>query len=50
MILNQIFEDSELSVDKVIHSLIAELLEFDKTWVAFERFYVLELMIIETDA
>lgn len=24
--------------------------EFDKTWVAFEQFYVLELMLIEADA
>lgn len=50
MILNRIFDDNEISVDKIVNSLISELLEFDKTWVAFERFYVLELMIIETDA
>lgn len=50
MILNRIFEDTEISVDKIVVSLKSELLEFDKTWVAFEWFYVLELMIIETDA
>lgn len=50
MILNRIFDDNEISVDKIVNSLISELLEFDKTWVAFEWFYVLELMIIETDA
>ena len=50
MILNRIFEDTEISVDKIVNSLKSELLDFDKTWVAFEWFYVLELMIIETDA
>jgi hypothetical protein len=30
--------------------LSKSLEEFDKTWVAFEQFYVLELMLIEADA
>jgi hypothetical protein len=33
-----------------MEELREELEFFDKTWVAFERYYVLELMIVEADA
>ncbi len=37
-------------MEKISAELKKELEQFDRTWVAFEWYYVLELMIIEADA
>jgi hypothetical protein len=51
MIYNKIFEETpQISVQRITEELKEELESFDETWVAFEKYYVLELMIIEADA
>jgi len=43
-------QETVATVYKIQDQLRSELENFDAAWVAFERYYVLELMIIEADA
>lgn len=52
MLYYRVMEDQDkyLTVKQFTDELKAQLEQFDKSWVAFEQFYVKELMIIEKDA
>lgn len=39
-----------MTLEEITQELSKSLEEFDKTWVSFEQYYVLELMLIEADA
>ena len=39
-----------VTVQEIMDDMSKHLEEFDKTWVAYEQIYVLELMLIEADA
>ena len=43
-------DHKEVTLEEIQSQLRLNLEEFDKTWVSFERYYVIELMMIEADA
>lgn len=43
-------DEVNITVQDVLQEMNRNLQEFDNTWVAYEQIYVLELMLIESDA
>lgn len=49
-IYDRIMDEVNITVQDVLQEMNRNLQEFDNTWVAYEQIYVLELMLIESDA
>ena len=49
-IYDRIMDEVNITVQDVLQEMNRNLQDFDNTWVAYEQIYVLELMLIESDA